>query len=606
MTLPRRTLLLSLPPLLGGAGCVSIEAGVESLTEEGRAALARLAAKADVMLEAFRPGVAARLGLGAEALRAENPGLVVCSISGFGQSGPDTALPAYDIIVQALSGWMDATGEEGGQPLKVGEALGDIAAGLYAVIAILSAVIGSARTGQGATLDVAMLDCLVAMLPTSHALHLYAGRSVERVGNRHPLSTPFGAFRTNDGHAIIAVLGARQFRALAGLIGAPEAAATFRLSNASDAVVLPDLTADPVLGGWLLVGLMALLTAVAWLATLRSGRTPGWAAALFAVAFVAAFLIWVIGSADNTTVFLTGLIAGSFALAVPLIFGSMAGILAERSGVVNIAIEGQLLAGAFTAAVVGTATGSPWAGLAAAIVAGVLVSWLLAVFSIKYLVNQVIVGVVLNVLVAGLTSFLYSTVLTGGDTELNAPPHFPNLRIPGLADIPVLGPILFDQTILGYAMYLLVIALWFALFRTRWGLRVRAVGEHPKAADTVGIDVNRTRYAAVLLGGAVAGMGGAFFTLVSASSFTKEMTAGQGFIALAAVIFGRWNPIGAFFAALLFGFATNMQYVLAILGTPVPSQFMAMLPYLVTVFAVAGLVGRSRGPAASGVPYVKE
>ena len=233
-------------------------------------------------------------------------------------------------------------------------------------------------------------------------------------------------------------------------------------------------------------------------------------------------------------------------------------------------------------------------------------SWLLAVFSIKYLVNQVIVGVVLNVLVAGLTSFLYSTVLTGGDTELNAPPHFPNLRIPGLADIPVLGPILFDQTILGYAMYLLVIALWFALFRTRWGLRVRAVGEHPKAADTVGIDVNRTRYAAVLLGGAVAGIGGAFFTLVSASSFTKEMTAGQGFIALAAVIFGRWNPIGAFFAALLFGFATNMQYVLAILGTPVPSQFMAMLPYLVTVFAVAGLVGRSRGPAASGVPYVKE
>ena len=321
---------------------------------------------------------------------------------------------------------------------------------------------------------------------------------------------------------------------------------------------------------------------------------------------MAAFLIWVIGSADNTTVFLTGLIAGSFALAVPLIFGSMAGILAERSGVVNIAIEGQLLAGAFTAAVVGTATGSPWAGLVAAIVAGVLVSWLLAVFSIKYLVNQVIVGVVLNVLVAGLTSFLYSTVLTGGDTELNAPPHFPNLRIPGLADIPVLGPILFDQTILGYAMYLLVIALWFALFRTRWGLRVRAVGEHPKAADTVGIDVNRTRYAAVLLGGAVAGMGGAFFTLVSASSFTKEMTAGQGFIALAAVIFGRWNPIGAFFAALLFGFATNMQYVLAILGTPVPSQFMAMLPYLVTVFAVAGLVGRSRGPAASGVPYVKE
>ena len=386
---------------------------------------------------------------------------------------------------------------------------------------------------------------------------------------------------------------------------APSKTATFRISSAGDAVALPDLTADPVLWGWLLTGVLAVLTVAAWLTTLRSGRVPGWVAGLFALAFVAAFLIWVIGSADNSTVFLTGLIAGSFALAVPLIFGSMAGILAERSGVVNIAIEGQLLSGAFTAAVVGSLTGSVWAGLAAAILAGVLVSWLLAVFSIKYLVNQVIVGVVLNVLVIGLTSFLYSTVLTGGG-GLNRPPHFERIRIPFLADIPILGPILFDQTILGYGMYLIVILLWLGLFRTRWGLRVRAVGEHPKAADTVGIDVNRTRYLSVMLGGAVAGMGGAFFTLVSASSFSKEMTAGQGFIALAAVIFGRWNPIGAFFAALLFGFATNMQYVLAILGTPVPSQFMAMLPYLVTVFAVAGLVGRSRGPAASGVPYVKE
>ena len=388
-------------------------------------------------------------------------------------------------------------------------------------------------------------------------------------------------------------------------LGAPSETATFRISSPGDAVALPDLKADPVLWGWLLAVLMLVLAVLAWFTTLRTGRVPGWLSGVFAVAFVTAFLIWVIGSADNTTVFLTGLVAGSFALAVPLIFGSMAGILAGRSGVVNIAIEGQLLSGAFTAAVVGSLTGSVWAGLVAAILSGVLVSWLLAVFSIKYLVNQVIVGVVLNVLVAGLTSFLFSTVLTGG-SGLNRPPHFQDIRIPFLADIPILGPILFDQTILGYGMYLIVGLLWFALFRTRWGLRVRAVGEHPKAADTVGIDVNRTRYLSVLLGGAVAGMGGAFFTLVASSSFSKEMTAGQGFIALAAVIFGRWNPIGAFFAALLFGFATNMQYVLAILGTPVPSQFMAMLPYLVTVFAVAGLVGRSRGPAASGVPYVKE
>ncbi|SDL92915.1 CaiB/BaiF CoA transferase family protein [Paracoccus chinensis] len=207
---------------------------IDLKSPDGQALARRIAGTCDVVVENFRPGVAERLGLGADRLRQGNPRLVVCSISGFGQSGPSAELPAYDIVVQAMSGWMDATGEEGGQPLKVGEALGDIAAGLYAVIAILSAVIGSARTGQGATLDVAMLDCLVAMLPTSQALHLYASRSVERVGNRHPLSTPFGAFRTSDGHAIIAVLGARQFRALAGLIGAPEAADDPRFASDED------------------------------------------------------------------------------------------------------------------------------------------------------------------------------------------------------------------------------------------------------------------------------------------------------------------------------------------------------------------------------------
>lgn len=207
---------------------------IDLKSPDGQALARRIASTCDVVVENFRPGVAERLGLGAERLRQGNPRLVVCSISGFGQSGPSAELPAYDIVVQAMSGCMDATGEDGGQPLKVGEALGDIAAGLYAVIAILSAVIGSARTGQGTTLDVAMLDCLVAMLPTSHALHLYAGRSVERVGNRHPLSTPFGAFRTNDSHAIIAVLGARQFRALAGLIGAPEAADDPRFASDED------------------------------------------------------------------------------------------------------------------------------------------------------------------------------------------------------------------------------------------------------------------------------------------------------------------------------------------------------------------------------------
>lgn len=394
--------------------------------------------------------------------------------------------------------------------------------------------------------------------------------------------------------------------ALMALSGHSGDAATFRISNPNDAVVIPEIVASTVPVGWVLTVLLAGLTVLAFTWVARGRNVPGWAAAVYALLFVAAFLVWVVGAADNKSVFLTGLIAGSFTLAVPLIFGSMAGVLSERVGVVNIAIEGQLLAGAFTGGVTASLTGSPWAGLIAAMLAGVLVSTLLAVFSIKYLVDQVIVGVVLNVLVAGLTSFLFSTVLAADSGRFNAPAHFSNWRIPVLADIPVIGPILFDQTVLGYAMYAVVIALYIGLFHTRWGLRVRAVGEHPKAADTVGIKVLRTRYLNVLLAGAIAGMGGAFFTLVSASSFSKEMTAGQGFIALAAVIFGRWNPIGAFFAALLFGFATNLQFVLAILGTPVPSQFMAMLPYVVTIFAVAGLVGRSRGPSASGVPYVKE
>ncbi|MDQ1549560.1 MAG: ral nucleoside transport system permease protein, partial [Microbacteriaceae bacterium] len=236
---------------------------------------------------------------------------------------------------------------------------------------------------------------------------------------------------------------------------------------------------------------------------------------------------------------------------------------------------------------------------------GVLVSFVLAAFAIKYVVDQVIVGVVLNVLVTGITSFLYTTVLSPNGDLMNSPPQFERVNIPLLSEIPILGPVLFQQTIIVYVMYIAVAAVWFALFKTRWGLRVRAVGEHPQAADTVGINVNRTRFWNVSLAGAIVGFGGAYFTLGSVGGFTKEMTAGNGFIALAAVIFGRWDPIKATLAALLFGFASNLQSVLNILGSPVPSEFMLMLPYVVTIFAVAGFVGRSRAPAADGRPYIK-
>ncbi|MFN3937355.1 MAG: CaiB/BaiF CoA transferase family protein [Gemmobacter sp.] len=204
---------------------------VDLKDDRGQAIARQIAATCDVVVENFRPGVAERLGLGAGRLRAENPALVYCSISGFGQSGPFAHLPAYDIVVQAMSGLMDATGEEGGAPLKAGEALGDLIAGLYAAWAIAAALVARGRSGQGATLDVAMFDALFALLPTSHALHLYARQPVARVGNRHPLSTPFGAFRTADGHVVIAVLGERQFTALCDLIGRPEAASDPRLSS---------------------------------------------------------------------------------------------------------------------------------------------------------------------------------------------------------------------------------------------------------------------------------------------------------------------------------------------------------------------------------------
>jgi simple sugar transport system permease protein len=180
-----------------------------------------------------------------------------------------------------------------------------------------------------------------------------------------------------------------------------------------------------------------------------------------------------------------------------------------------------------------------------------------------------------------------------------------SIPIPLVSEIPIIGQVLFNQSLMVYLMYVIAAAVHVALFRTRWGLRVRAVGEHPKAADTVGINVNRLRFRNVLIAGMVSGLGGAFFTLSSVGAFGKNMTAGKGFIALAAMIFGRWSPIGAIGAALLFGFADQLQQVLSIIGTPIPSQIMLMAPYLATLFAVAGLVGRSRAPAADGVPYIK-
>ena len=231
---------------------------------------------------------------------------------------------------------------------------------------------------------------------------------------------------------------------------------------------------------------------------------------------------------------------------------------------------------------------------------------LLALFSVKYGVDQIIIGVVLNVLALGLTTFLYGTIMKDAQDVLNTNRYsLPDLPIPGLVEIPVIGPVLFDQSILVYIMYAAVIALSFFLFRSRWGLRLRACGEHPRAADTVGINVGRTRTANTILGSAVAGLGGAFFTIGSGLAFTDNISAGNGYIALAAMILGKWNPVGAMSAAVMFGFAQAMARMLPNIEPSIPANLISMIPYVVTIIAVAGFVGKSRAPAAENIPYVK-
>jgi simple sugar transport system permease protein len=390
--------------------------------------------------------------------------------------------------------------------------------------------------------------------------------------------------------------------ALLALLAPHDGETTFRLATGSDAFPLPDLVVGAAAAVWVCIVLLALLLAASVYFVRLSGSAPKWIIIACVIVFVFGFLGW---AAAGGTIPVPGLLAGSLGFAVPLIFGALGGVIGERVGVVNIAIEGQLLGGAFCAALVGSLTGQPLLGLVAAMAAGVAVAALLAVFTIVYVVDQIIVGVVLNVLVAGLTSFLFSQVLQPNAATLNTPPRFDRIPIPLLSEIPIIGPVFFRQTILVYLMYAAVLLVYFAMFHTRWGLRLRAVGEHPQAADTVGIRVNRTRFLNVLLGGAIAGAGGTVFTVGNGIAFGQDMTAGAGFIALAAVIFGQWHPIKAMLAALLFGFASNLQNTLSVIGSPVPGEFMLMLPYLVTIFVVAGVVGRSRGPAAVGKPYIK-
>lgn len=385
-----------------------------------------------------------------------------------------------------------------------------------------------------------------------------------------------------------------------GLLARPQDARFTLSDDASGAA----LVIDGIVGA-ILFGVVAAVAGAVLLITPRERWFP-WLAGVGVVSFVLSFLCWQISDAPAGQNFMpvVNVVRGTFLLALPLIFGALSGVLCERSGVVNVAIEGQLLMGAFTGALVGTMTGSVWAGLFAAALGGALISLLLAVFSIRYVVDQVVMGIVLNLLAVGLTGFLYERLMQTDPMRYNQPPHFGTWEIPLLADIPVIGPALFRGNIFLYLGLILVVVIQVALFRTRWGLRTRAIGEHPTAADTVGVRVLGMRYRNLLLAGMIAGVGGASYTL-ALYSFTKNMIGGKGFIALAALIFGRWSPTGALLAALFFGFADQLSAYLSAINSIIPSEFLAMLPYLATILAVAGLVGKVRAPAADGKPYIK-
>ena len=386
-----------------------------------------------------------------------------------------------------------------------------------------------------------------------------------------------------------------------GILGKPESVA-FELTGVREAVQLPNIDVPSnVLGIASGILLLAIAGFVAWQVA-KNIRSSIWLSIVFGAIALVALLGWLAGGQVVPVAFILG---SALVLAVPIMLGAMAGVMSERVGVVNIAIEGQLLTGAFMASVVSTLTGNQIIGIISAMITAALFSAVLAVFAIRFLAQQIIVGVVLNVLAIGITNFLYQQWVTEDESATNSPGTLPIIHIPFLGDIPIIGPVLFQNRITVWLAIAIVIVLWFVLFKTKLGLRARAVGENPLAADTVGINVGRTRFWWVTLGGLLAGLGGAALTIGSSGSFGREMSGGLGFIALAVVILGRWHPGYATAAALLFGFSIILRVWANQVSPGIPTNFITMVPYIVTIIAVVGFVGRSRPPAADGIPYVK-
>jgi general nucleoside transport system permease protein len=377
---------------------------------------------------------------------------------------------------------------------------------------------------------------------------------------------------------------------------------TFNLTPSGNTLVIP--IPSLVLPARSSIYILALLAIFAGAWQLARGiRSTGLLIGVVAFCFVGAFLIW---AARGKSMDLVGVMNTSLVRATPIALAALCGVACERSAVINIGIEGTMLVAAMISVLMGTVTHNLWLGLLAAILTGMLISALHAVLCIKFKVDQIISGTAINVVGAGLSSFINSRYMQVNIDKLNNSGVFPNLPIPLLVKIPILGPVFFENNIIVYIMLLLVAFTFVVLFYTPWGLRTRAVGEHPKAADTLGINVYLTRYIDVIFGGLIAGIGGAYFTVGSVGRFDQLMTAGKGFIGLAAMIFGNWNPLGALGSSLIFGFADSLQVKMQILKTPIPSEFLQMAPYIITIIVLAGVVGGVHSPAADGAVYEKQ
>jgi ABC-type uncharacterized transport system permease subunit len=377
---------------------------------------------------------------------------------------------------------------------------------------------------------------------------------------------------------------------------------TFNLTPAGDTNVIPIPSLNlPVQVSIYVLALLAIFVGAWQLA--RGIRSNGLMVGVVALCFVGAFLIW---AARGQSMDLVGMMNTSLIRATPIALAALCGVVSERAAVINIAIEGIMLVSAMFSVIVATVTHNLYLGLLAGMLTGMIIAALHAVLCIKFKIDQIISGVAINIVGTGISSFISKRYMQANIETLNNSGVFPNIPIPLLVKIPILGPVIFENNILVYIMLLLVVIIYVLLFYTPWGLRTRAVGEHPKAADTLGINVFMTRYVNVILGGLIAGIGGAYFTIGSVGRFEKLMTAGKGFIGLAGMVFGNWNPIGALGSSLIFGFADSLQVKMQILNTPVPSEFLQMAPYIVTIIVLAGVVGRVHPPAADGAAYEKQ